>query len=79
MSLKFWFLRATKVFTVVFLLLWAVYYFKDYETYHAILAAAIWSFIATSVFICTRLYHSKNGNSCSICNDTPEKSSTDTK
>ncbi|WP_133406912.1 hypothetical protein [Parashewanella tropica] len=74
MGFKFWLVRATSVFTVVFLLLTVIYYFKGYETNQAILSAAVWSFLATSVFICTRLYHSKKGRSCAICNDTPDKS-----
>ena len=73
MGFKFWLFRATSVFTVIFFLLGIIYYFKGYETQEAILSAVIWSFISTSVFICTRLYHSKKGRSCAICNDTPEK------
>ena len=72
MGTKFWVLRATKVFTLVAILLFMVEILKGHKPSSALAFALLWSFIVTAIFIATRLYHSSKGRHCSLCNDTPD-------
>ncbi|QMW15544.1 hypothetical protein IT970_05625 [Pseudoalteromonas sp. A41-2] len=72
MSTKFWILRAIRVFTLVAILLFMVEILKGHDTQSALSFALLWSFIATAIFIATRLYHSSKGRHCALCNDTPD-------
>ncbi len=72
MGTKFWILRTTKVFTLVAILLFMVEILKGHETMSALGFALLWSFIATAIFIATRLYHSSKGRHRALCNDTPD-------
>lgn len=72
MSTKFWILRAIRVFTLVAILLFMVEILKGHDIQSALSFALLWSFIATAIFIATRLYHSSKGRHCALCNDTPD-------
>ena len=72
MGTKFWVIRAAKVFTLVSILLFMIEILKGHETLSALGFALLWSFIATGIFIATRLYHSSKGRHCALCNDAPD-------
>lgn len=70
MGYKFWIIRALKVFTGVLIVLFIVQLLKQHSIEDSIFFAVIWSFLATSVFISTRIYKSRKGAECVLCNDT---------
>ena len=78
MGIKFWIIRAIKVFTGVLLALFVVELIKGHAVQDSILFALTWSDKSTSKFITTRVYYSHKGEACTLCNDTPDTSSMDT-
>jgi uncharacterized membrane protein (UPF0136 family) len=69
MGYKFWIVRALKVFGVVLVLLFVVQLLKQHSIEDSVLFAVTWSFLTTLVFIGSRLYQSRKGIECAICND----------
>jgi len=74
MGYKFWFKRALKIFTGVLVILFIVQLLKQHSLEDAIIFSVVWSFITTFVFISSRLYQSRKGVECTLCNDIPTKS-----
>ena len=77
MGHKFWVFRATKVFIVILAILFIIQLLKQHSIEDAIVFALTWSFLTTSVFIGSRLYQSRKGVACELCNDTPESTDKD--
>jgi len=71
MGYKFWITRALKVFIGVLILLFIVQLLKQHSIQDSILFAVTWSFLTTLVFIGSRIYQSRKGVECALCNDTP--------
>ncbi|MEW6992008.1 hypothetical protein AADZ91_15170 [Colwelliaceae bacterium 6441] len=67
LSLKFWLIRAIKIYCSVAIILLIVELIKDHTLINAIYFALFWSFITTSVFIATILYHLSKGRHCQLC------------
>ncbi|KAA1156129.1 hypothetical protein [Pseudoalteromonas fuliginea] len=78
MGFKFWFVRALKVFLGVAALLFIVELLKQHSVQEALIFACTWSSITTTIFICSRLYQSRKGVECALCNDIPNKSDKNT-
>ena len=74
MGFKFWLVRALKVFLGVAALLFIVELLKQHSAQESLIFAFTWSFVTTAIFIGSRLYQSRKGVECALCNDTPEKS-----
>jgi len=72
MGIKFWLIRALKVFFAVTIVLFIVELLKQYSVKKALIFAVTWSFLTTAVFIASRLYQSRKGIECALCNDIPE-------
>ena len=72
MGYKFWFIRSLKVFIGLLVLLFIVQLFKQNSIEDSILFAITWSFLSTVVFIGARIYQSRKGVECALCNDTPD-------
>ncbi|ATC90455.1 hypothetical protein PISS_a1537 [Pseudoalteromonas issachenkonii] len=51
---------------------------KQHSVQEALIFACTWSLITTAVFICSRLYQSRKGVECALCNDIPDKSDKNT-
>jgi hypothetical protein len=75
---QFWFVRALKVFLGVAALLFIVELLKQHSVQESLIFALTWSFITTAVFIGSRLYQSRKGVECALCNDIPDKSNKNT-
>ncbi len=75
MGIKFWFIRAVKVFLAVTALLFVIELFKQHSVQEAILFAVTWSLVSTAIFIGSRLYQSRKGIECELCNDIPKSES----
>lgn len=78
MGIKFWLVRALKIFIVVTVLLFMVELLKQHSVQDALIFACTWSLITTVVFIGSRLYQSNKGVACAICNDIPDNSDKNT-
>ena len=72
MGYKFWVITELKVYICVLITLFIIELFKQHSIEKAIIFAATWSFITTSLFIGTRIYQSRKGLECVLCNDTPD-------
>jgi len=77
MGLKFWLLRFIKVFVSVLVVLFLVHLIKGNEYLESFYFALIWSFISTGIFIGSRIYQSRKGIPCELCNDIPNKNEED--
>jgi hypothetical protein len=78
MSFKFWFIRAIKVFSGALIILFIVGQLKGHSLQDSILFALLWAFLSTSVFIGSRIYQSRKGVACALCNDIPDKTGKNT-
>ena len=73
MGPAFWIKRFFTVFAGTFLLLCAVQMvFKGQSLAAAAGYAALWAFIASTVFTVARFFQARSGRHCAICRDTPE-------
>ena len=73
MGIKFWVVRFAKVFIGAGILLFVVQLLKGYDALAALSFAAIWAFIATSIFGGSRVYQARKGIACELCDDMPEE------
>lgn len=78
MGFKFWFVRMLKVYIGVATLLFIAELFKQKSLQQALIFACTWSLITTAIFISSRLYQSRKGVECTLCNDIPNKSKKNT-
>ena len=72
MRFNFWLKRFVQVFLVAFAILTASELLKQHGLGNALLFAALWSFISTSIFIGVRIYYTSRGKNCPMCNDLPQ-------
>lgn len=72
MKPSFWIKRFFVVFTGAFLILFAVYLARGQPASAAAKDSALWSALATIIFLVTRIYRSRKGEHCKLCGDTPE-------
>ena len=74
MGLKFWLIRALKFFITVTIILFIIELLKQHSVLDSLSFAVTWSFITTAIFIGSRIYQSRKGVECALCNDTPDAS-----
>lgn len=74
MGIKFWIKRTFTVFIVVLAILFVVELLKGHSLINSITFALLWSTLSTATFIATRLYYSRKGLACEVCQDTQDKS-----
>ena len=72
MSTGFWIRRFAIVFLGAFALIALAQWLKGNSAVYALRQGAIWGLISSSVFIAARVYHSRRGQPCQLCKDTPE-------
>ncbi len=73
MGYKFWIKRGLCLFVVILNVLFIIELLKQHSIEESIIFAITWSFLGTSVFIGTRLYYSRKGIECVLCNDIPSR------
>jgi hypothetical protein len=72
MKPTFWIRRFLLVFFGAFVVL-ATAGFVRGRPWETVLAdSGLWGAIAATLFVATRLYHSRKGRHCALCRDTPE-------
>ncbi len=74
MGIKFWLKRTATVFLCVLVILVIVELLKGHTLFESVIFALLWSTISTTIFIATRLYYSRKGVACDLCNDNADKS-----
>jgi len=72
MGRMFWIKRFLIVALVATAILTAVELLKGHELVQAVLFGLGWGVLASAVFTVTRIYRSRKGQHCAICNDIPE-------
>jgi hypothetical protein len=72
MKPTFWIKRFLTVYAGIFVVLLAVYILRGRPSRQAVLESALWSLIASGIFIVNRLIRSHKGQACELCRDTPE-------
>jgi hypothetical protein len=72
MKPTFWIKRFLTVFAGMFVVLLAVYILRGRPARSAALESALWSLIATSIFVVNRIVRARKGQACALCRDTPE-------
>ena len=72
MDRAFWIKRFLFVAFVVFAVLTTVELLKGHELFQALSFALGWGVLASIVFTATRIYRSRKGQHCAVCNDIPE-------
>ncbi len=72
MGRAFWIKRFLVVAVGVFFLLTLVELVKGHELVAALTFGLGWGVITSAIFTAARLYRSRRGETCAICNDTPE-------
>ncbi|WP_438865277.1 hypothetical protein [Neptunicella sp.] len=77
MAMAFWLKRTLRVFLSVFILLFMVELLKGHRLEDAIEFSLIWSGISTVIFTATRLFYSRKGINCALCDETPASKSND--
>lgn len=70
MGSVFWIKRFLLVALVVFAVLTAVELLKGHDRVQAVLFGLGWGVLASALFTVTRIYRSRKGQHCAICNDT---------
>ncbi len=72
MGRAFWIKRFLVVAVGVFFVLTLVELAKGHDLVAALFFGLGWGVIASAIFTAGRIYHSRRGQACAICNDTPE-------
>jgi hypothetical protein len=71
MGTAFWVRRAATVFTVIAAVLFVVSLLKGRGLLGSAEFSAVWASISTAVFVVGRLYQSRRGQHCELCQDIP--------
>ncbi len=72
MSIAFWIKRFLFVTVIAFAILTPVQLLKGHELLEAVSFGLCWGVIASAIYTGTRIYRSRKGQHCAMCNDTPE-------
>ena len=72
MGTLFWIKRFFVVFAGAFVVICAAQLLKGHDLSYAATQAGLWGAIAAAVFTVARLYQSRQGQHCAVCNDIPE-------
>ena len=76
MGTKFWIKRTLVVFISVLAILFIVELLKGHSLMDSLLFSLLWSALSTATFIATRLYYSRKGVACALCQDTQDSNKT---
>lgn len=79
MGTQFWIKRTLVVFISVFAILFVVEILKGHSLMDSLLFSLLWSALSTATFIATRLYYSRKGVDCALCQDTKNNNDTTSK
>lgn len=69
MGLKFWLKRAVLIYLGLFVIFFVVEMIKQHTVAAGLEFSTTWALITTVVFISARLYQSRRGAHCAMCDD----------
>ena len=72
MGVAFWVRRFFVVLVGAFVLITGVQLLKGHARDAALVHGLIWAPLTAAVFVTGRLYQSRRGQHCAVCQDTPE-------
>jgi|KBSMisStaDraftv2_1062788.scaffolds.fasta_scaffold06254_11 hypothetical protein len=72
MGYVFWIKRFVVAAVAAFAILTLVELLKGHDLASALWFAFGWGVLASALFTGTRIYRSRKGQACAVCNDTPE-------
>jgi len=70
-GILFWLRRFVLVFCVACAMIVNTHLLRSHELAVSLSRGLLWSTISANVFIFTRIYRSRNGGYCALCNDLP--------
>jgi hypothetical protein len=73
MGTMFWIRRYVLVLVIAFVVIAGAQLLRGRTFDSSILEGLIWSVVSASIFVGARLYQSRKGVYCAICNDMPVK------
>lgn len=71
MGTLFWIRRFMLIFSLVFAVLACVHLLRGHELLYTLKESLLWGIITANVFVASRIYDSRRGRHCALCNDTP--------
>ena len=72
MGKAFWIKRFLAVLIGAFVVISAAQMLKGHDWQYSAMQGAIWGVITATVFTVARIFQSRRGQHCAICEDTPE-------
>jgi hypothetical protein len=72
MGARFWIRRFIVVFSGALIIIAGAQLLKGHSASYAITQGLLWATISALVFVFGRIYQSRRGQHCAICNDIPE-------
>lgn len=72
MGTAFWIRRFCQVLGGAFVVIAGSHLLRGRGLHYALSEGAVWAIVSACVFTGARLYHSRRGQTCAICRDTPE-------
>lgn len=72
MPIKKWIFQYAAMLAVLSLIFSAVQYAKGRDIEYSVEFGILWAFLATTMFLGTRIYYYRKNVYCAVCNDLPE-------
>lgn len=76
MGTSFWVRRFLLVFGIAFIVIAAAQLVQGESLNYAVTQALLWAAISATIFTGARIYQSRKGRHCALCQDVPQSSST---
>jgi len=72
MGTAFWIRRFLLVFGIAFSAIVSAHLLRGHELVFSLTESAVWAMISANIFVGARIFHSRQGRRCALCNDIPE-------
>ncbi len=72
MGVLFWLRRFMLVFCLAFIVIVCAHLLRGHEFMFSLSESLLWAVISANIFIFNRIYHSRKGRYCMLCNDISE-------
>ncbi|MEO8001368.1 MAG: hypothetical protein ABI644_05785 [Arenimonas sp.] len=71
MGVLFWLRRFLLVFSVAFAMIVSAHLLRGHELMYSLSESLLWAMISANIFTASRIYQSRKGIHCALCNDIP--------
>ena len=72
MGVLFWFRRFVMVFGIAFVVIVSAHLLRGHELIFSFSQSLLWTVISAIIFTVSRIYQSRKGVHCVLCNDIPD-------